>query len=464
MASPYFTPVRVRPINTAGMTEAGRAIGSSYAQMGNVIGNAISTMGNAYFEDKKLERTMMSYLQGEEGQQFLLDKGYAPAEIQDMMTGAKPLRSEVKKLFKDMGGVANVRKQVRENMEFESRMQINNAKLKESDESVKSLRIENENLKNAQDREIRERRILNHLFKSGGNIDGYEFLEQDADLLPGLAKEFNIPGLSKPSFVSYLAKLPPGTNFREATREYNAKNNVSTEQAQENLKFADANYGMLNEPVYQESAIRAIDEIEGLLAEADESMFAQATGFIGAMQSAVPDTIAHTVKLKLETIEASLGFQRLQDMRDASQTGGALGQVSEKELDLLKSSVVALRQSMRREDFNKALANVRKHYTNSVNAISAMNEARKLGRSFAPTKAGLQQAFQFMTSLGYKPPYDTDDEQKQPSQESEVIVDMVNQLSRGKSRSMIISEYVALGNDANEVEEFLKKAEQEAGL
>jgi hypothetical protein len=42
-----------------------------------------------------------------------------------------------------------------------------------------------------------------------------------------------------------------------------------------------------------------------------------------------------TAMANLELIQANLGFGELQDMREASPTGGALGQVSEKELGLL---------------------------------------------------------------------------------------------------------------------------------
>ena len=47
----------------------------------------------------------------------------------------------------------------------------------------------------------------------------------------------------------------------------------------------------------------------------------------------------------IETIQADTAFGALQEMRDNSKTGGALGQVSERELDLLKAARVAVTRS-----------------------------------------------------------------------------------------------------------------------
>lgn len=48
---------------------------------------------------------------------------------------------------------------------------------------------------------------------------------------------------------------------------------------------------------------------------------------------------AANLDAKLETIKANIGFKELQDMRDSSPTGGALGQVSEREIAFLQALV-----------------------------------------------------------------------------------------------------------------------------
>lgn len=57
---------------------------------------------------------------------------------------------------------------------------------------------------------------------------------------------------------------------------------------------------------------------------------AQATGWIGGSP-------ARALEAVLDPIRANIGFDQLQDMRDASPTGGALGQVTVRELELLQS-------------------------------------------------------------------------------------------------------------------------------
>lgn len=62
------------------------------------------------------------------------------------------------------------------------------------------------------------------------------------------------------------------------------------------------------------------------------------TGFVGSVASLVAGTPAHDLSKTLTGIQANLGFETLQDMRDNSPTGGALGQVSNIELELLQSA------------------------------------------------------------------------------------------------------------------------------
>lgn len=75
------------------------------------------------------------------------------------------------------------------------------------------------------------------------------------------------------------------------------------------------------------------------------------TGFMGSSTSAIPGTPAHDLYNTLNTIKSNLGFDKLQAMRDASPTGGALGQVSEMENTLLQSVNGSLAQSQTKEQF-----------------------------------------------------------------------------------------------------------------
>jgi hypothetical protein len=69
----------------------------------------------------------------------------------------------------------------------------------------------------------------------------------------------------------------------------------------------------------------------------------QATGGIGgaaglnSLLAGVPETAAYDLRSTLDTIEAAIGFDELQTMRDNSPTGGAVGNLTERELSLLSS-------------------------------------------------------------------------------------------------------------------------------
>ena len=86
-------------------------------------------------------------------------------------------------------------------------------------------------------------------------------------------------------------------------------------------------------------ASRVLGVIDDMLALAPES----AAGAVGqAALSAVPWTDYQALETKTNTLRANTAFDRLQKMRDSSKTGGALGQVSEKELGLLQDNLAAL--------------------------------------------------------------------------------------------------------------------------
>lgn len=82
------------------------------------------------------------------------------------------------------------------------------------------------------------------------------------------------------------------------------------------------------------------------------------TGF-GSYLSGVPTTDARDLAATLDTIKANIGFDKLQAMREASPTGGALGQVSERENLLLQSVLGSMDQGQSQEQFVQNLERIR---------------------------------------------------------------------------------------------------------
>jgi hypothetical protein len=65
----------------------------------------------------------------------------------------------------------------------------------------------------------------------------------------------------------------------------------------------------------------------------------------------------------LDTVKANLGFDRLQQMRNESKTGGALGQVAVKELDRLEAARASLDRAQSPKQLKENLDNVYEAYS-----------------------------------------------------------------------------------------------------
>ena len=95
-----------------------------------------------------------------------------------------------------------------------------------------------------------------------------------------------------------------------------------------------------------------IQDVERLLA--DETGLKAITGYLGAYTPNVFKDATRAQAL-LDKIMSGAGFSALQAMRDASPTGGALGNVSNQEGSKLEKSVAAFSQAQEYGDFRKAL-------------------------------------------------------------------------------------------------------------
>jgi hypothetical protein len=90
-----------------------------------------------------------------------------------------------------------------------------------------------------------------------------------------------------------------------------------------------------------------------------------AAGFASYLKG-IPGSDAQKLANNLKTIQANIGFDKLQAMRDASPTGGALGQVSERELGFLQSVFGSLDQSQTAEELQYNLELLRYVYNSIV--------------------------------------------------------------------------------------------------
>lgn len=104
---------------------------------------------------------------------------------------------------------------------------------------------------------------------------------------------------------------------------------------------------------------RVVDSLEQAEQLADEAF---ATGLPGQVLRNIGGTAANNLRTMLGNVLSSIGFDRLQQMREESPTGGALGQVSERELDTLQATIASLDQSQSKAQFVSNLRRVLDHY------------------------------------------------------------------------------------------------------
>lgn len=107
------------------------------------------------------------------------------------------------------------------------------------------------------------------------------------------------------------------------------------------------------------SILKKADSSIAIIDDALERVGPLTAGLVGAGLSLIPGTEASDLEKNIKTLLARAGFGTLQEMRDNSPTGGALGQVSERELDLLQSAVTNLENSQGPEQLTENLQKFR---------------------------------------------------------------------------------------------------------
>src|SRR6056297_160766 len=103
------------------------------------------------------------------------------------------------------------------------------------------------------------------------------------------------------------------------------------------------------------------------------------TGAIGSLVRNIPGTDAYDASAMIQTIAGNIGFDRLQQMREASPTGGALGAVSERELSTLQSVLGSLDQAQSQAQFERNLNRLEDIYTEIMRKASAYPNANDFG-------------------------------------------------------------------------------------
>lgn len=117
--------------------------------------------------------------------------------------------------------------------------------------------------------------------------------------------------------------------------------------------------GQLN----QDTAVlnNSVSDMDRLATAANELLQHRGLGGITGMRGAIPNipgTPAADAQAKLDTLKSQVGFSVLQNMRNNSKTGGALGQVSDRENALLQANLAALANSQSEDQMRESLQKI----------------------------------------------------------------------------------------------------------
>ena len=169
----------------------------------------------------------------------------------------------------------------------------------------------------------------------------------------------------------------PGGKADQAAQQAQEREQVSEQQSAQKEAVVSNSIGNL---------ISMIDK-GGIFDLPEAGIVGNVLGSLGVNQEAVD------FRNELASIQANIAFDRLQQMRNASKTGGALGAVSEKELNLLINAYGNINQSTSPEKLKENLINIRNIMTKIENdpvASSFYYGSSAQGAQASPQSGGTQ--------------------------------------------------------------------------
>lgn len=144
-----------------------------------------------------------------------------------------------------------------------------------------------------------------------------------------------------------------------------------------NAKTAGANGGPSQ--YSQERNVRNLQSVDELMGK-----IGNWTAGPGSILANVPGTDARNFQAELDTLKANIAFSELTAMREASKTGGALGQVSDREEKLLSSALGALDAGQSPTNLKTQLQKVRDSIQR-WQAVAGMKPAASHGQAVTPS-------------------------------------------------------------------------------
>jgi len=193
---------------------------------------------------------------------------------------------------------------------------------------------------------------------------------EQAGLLPGTPEyaSFMREGGGRGTNINVAAAAPtPPTGYRNV---FDANGMLVSQEAIPGGPVATSQAAQAEQTqMYNDIVIEDIGKFRNLVE--NQGLLTPVTGLTGAVARAVPGSPAMDAKALQDTIAASISFDRLQAMRNASPTGGALGNVTENELNLLQSTLGSISLSQSDKQLIENLNRLEKIYTDVMKKFKA---------------------------------------------------------------------------------------------
>lgn len=159
-----------------------------------------------------------------------------------------------------------------------------------------------------------------------------------------------------------------GADRADAEFDYRIQRDMMEDSRREQEKAAEAQAEVESRTRAESSArtalLKTIRELNNIAIDADDNSGWFETGTSGQIaRNVLPGSNAgKDLAGNVETLNADFAFSALAAMREASKTGGALGNVTERELDLLKSSTANINPDLSHDTFLTNVERARQVY------------------------------------------------------------------------------------------------------
>lgn len=206
---------------------------------------------------------------------------------------------------------------------------------------------------------------FNNLVAKVGYGGAYQAYKNDPQQLSMLEQTMGLPSGGLKKLSTYVVPLTPIEQAQvEASRASTAasystiaKNNADI------VANAQAKQAAIT------SSVNTADTVLGKVNTAINQTGIGTAGFGSGIISLIGGTGASNLRSTINTIKSNLAFTELAKMRAASPTGGALGAISDKEEELLSSTVASLDASQSPSQLRANLTLVKDHYVNYIKSL-----------------------------------------------------------------------------------------------